>query len=99
MHNLEPIADNETRKIFWNFELQMDILIPASRPDLVLNNKKRRIWHLVDFVVPLDRRVKRNRQERQIPARDLKWQWNVEIKVVSFVVGASGNTPKASKLG
>ena len=33
--------ENDTYKIFWNFEIQMDHLISARRSDLVMVNKKR----------------------------------------------------------
>ena len=40
MHNPESILENETHKIFWNFEIQTDHIIPARRPDLTDFNKK-----------------------------------------------------------
>ena len=40
-HKLEPILENDTHKILWDFEIQTDHLIPARRPDLVIINKKR----------------------------------------------------------
>ena len=36
----------------------MDHLILARRPELVLINKKKIIWHIVDFNILLDHRVK-----------------------------------------
>ena len=43
MHNLESTQENETLKIFWEFEIQTDHLISARRPDLVIVNKKREL--------------------------------------------------------
>ena len=42
MHNPESILENETHKILWDFEIQMDDLISTRRPDLVIVNKNKR---------------------------------------------------------
>ena len=42
MHKPESILENEMHKILWDFEIQIDHLILARRPDLVIiNNKKK----------------------------------------------------------
>ena len=38
MHKLEPIQENGTYKLLWNFELQIGLLTSTPRPDLVLIN-------------------------------------------------------------
>ena len=40
MHNSETFLDNETHKLFWDFELQTDHQISAWQPDFVIINKK-----------------------------------------------------------
>ena len=39
MHNPKSIL-NETHKLLWDFEIQMDHLISARRPDVIIINKK-----------------------------------------------------------
>ena len=39
MHNPEYFLENETHKIFWNFEIQTDYLISAKRLDIGKNKK------------------------------------------------------------
>ena len=44
MSNPEPVLENETHEIHWDFEIQTDNLISAEGPDLVIvniNKKKR----------------------------------------------------------
>ena len=41
MDNPESVLENETCKILWDFEIQMDHLISARWPDLMIVNKKR----------------------------------------------------------
>ena len=40
MHNPESVLENETHKLLWDFEIQMDHLISVRQPDLILNKKK-----------------------------------------------------------
>ena len=47
MHNPESILENETQKIFRDFEKQMDHLISARRPGV--NKKKRGTCRIEDF--------------------------------------------------
>ena len=42
MNNPESILENEWHKPFWDFEIQIDHLISARRPDLEIVNKKKR---------------------------------------------------------
>ena len=68
-------------KLLWDFEIQMDHLILARWPDLVIvKRNKRRTWWIVDFVVPADQRVKvresENRHKYLDLARELKKETN-----------------------
>ena len=39
----EPVLENDTHKLLWDFDIQTDHLISARRPDLIIiNNKKKR---------------------------------------------------------
>ena len=42
MHESKSIVENETDKIFFDFEIQTDPLIPARIPELELINKKKK---------------------------------------------------------
>ena len=41
MHNPAPIPENDTHKLPWDFDVPRDHLISASRPDLIMINKKK----------------------------------------------------------
>ena len=58
MQKVESVLENEMHETFWYFEIQMDHLMPARKPDLVLINKKKRICHQVDFGISADHRMK-----------------------------------------
>ena len=50
MHNPAPVLENNTRKLLWDFDIEMDHLISARRADLIINKKKRelaKLWTLL----------------------------------------------------
>ena len=56
------------------FEIQMDHLISARRPDLIIIKKKKkklRTWKTVDFAVLVDHRVKLKESEKKDVYQDL----------------------------
>ena len=59
MHNPASALENDTHKLLWDFDIQMDYLISARRPDLIIiNKKKKRTCKIVDFAIPADHRIK-----------------------------------------
>ena len=36
------VLENATHKLLWDFNIQMDHLIPARRPDLIINKKEKK---------------------------------------------------------
>ena len=82
MHNPAPVLENNTHKLLWDFDVPMDHLISARRPDLIIidkkkkKKKKKRICKIVDFAVPVDYRTKlkeyENKDEYLALARELK---------------------------
>ena len=89
MHNPESVPENETHKLFLDFEILTDHLISARRLDLEIVNKKKKkmeTYQIVDFIVLDDHGVKLKGNEKRDKylnlARELKkknatqkWQW------------------------
>ena len=66
MHNPASILENDTHKLLWDFNIQMDHLISARKPDLIIIKKKKRTCKIVDFAVPADHRIKLQESEKKI---------------------------------
>ena len=98
MHNPAPVLENDTHKLLWDFNIQMDHLIPARRPDLIIINNKKRTCKIVDFAVPADYRINLKECEKKDKyfdlARELKKLWNLKITIVPIVIGAFGTITK-----
>ena len=99
MHNPAPVQENDRHKLPWDFNIQMDQLIPARRSDLIIiNKKKKRICKIVDFAVPADHRINLKESEKKDKyldlARELKKLWNMKVTIVPVVTGALGTITK-----
>ena len=96
MHN--PVLENDTNKLQWDFDIQMDHQISARRPDLIIINKKKRTCKIVDFAIPTDSRVKLKENEKKGKyldlARELKKLWNMKVTIMPIVIGAFGTVTK-----
>ena len=83
---------------YWDFNIQTDHLIPATRPDLTIMNKRKRICKIVDFAVPADHRINLKESEKKDKyvdlARKLKKLWNMKVRIVPIVIGALGTITK-----
>ena len=62
------------------------------------NHKKKRTRKIVNFAVPVDKRVKLKESEKkdkyQDLGRELKKLWNMKVTVIPFVIGALGKITK-----
>ena len=98
MHNPEPVLENSTHKLRWDFDIHTDRLISARRRDLIKINKKRRTCKIVDFAVPADHRIKLKECEKKDKyldlASELKKLWNIQVTIIPIVISAFGTVTK-----
>ena len=103
MHNPAPVLENDTHKLLWDFNIQMDQPISARRPDLIMINKKKRISKIIDFAVPADYRINLKECEKKNKyhnlARELKKLWNMKGTILPIVIGAFGTSTKGLSKG
>ena len=67
MYNLAAVLENDTHKLLCDLNIQIDHLISAWRPDLIVNkkNKKKKSWKIADFAVPADHWIKLKERENK----------------------------------
>ena len=95
MYNPEPVQENNTHKLLWDFDIQTNHQISARRPDLIIINKKKkkrkRNWKIVDFAVAVDHRIKLKECEKKDKYldldRELKKLWNMQVTIIPIVIG------------
>ena len=97
MHKSESVLENETHQILWYFGIRTDHLISARRPVLWLIIKKK-VDILLDFVVPVDQRVKIKEKEKtgnfsELPRKQKKEKKelsNIRLTFIPIVLEALG---------
>ena len=75
MHNLASFLENNIHRLLWDIDIHTDHLISARRPDLIIINKKKRTFKIVDFAVPADQRIKQKEYEKNDKYLDLLGNW------------------------
>ena len=89
MHNPAPVLENH---------VHTDHLISIRRRDLIIINIKKRTCKIVDFGVQADHRIKLKECELKDKyhnlARELKKLRNMQVTIISFVIGAFGTVTK-----
>ena len=81
----------------WDFSIQTDHVIEAWRPNLVAVDKKEKSCKIIDFAVPGDSRIEKEKdkiEKYQDFRRELQKIWNVKVKIVPLVVGSLGAISK-----
>ena len=98
-HQPQPVIENGSCKILWDFTVQADHFITARRPDMIFIDKEHHERQISDFAIPYDTRVDDKEVEKIEKyldlARELKKVWNMKVTVVPLVVGALGTPAKA----
>ena len=95
---------NESHKILWDFEIKMDCLILARRPEIVLIDKKKKriFFSFSSFNVPADHKVNTKENEKIDKhlniARKRKKKKKVEdmrLIAILILIGAFGTVLKS----
>ena len=91
----QPVLENNTHKLLWDFHIHTDHLISTRRPDLIIINKKKR--ELAKLLTLLSR-IKLKECEKKDKyldlARELKKLWNMKVTIIPIVIGAFGTVTK-----
>ena len=78
----------------WDFSIQIDRVIAARRPDLLVVDKEERSCKIIDFAVPGDSRIEEKEKDKigkyQDLGRELQKIWNIKVKIIPIGVGSLG---------
>ena len=88
------MLENQKCKILWDFPIQPDEEIEHRRPDIVVIDKEKREFKIIDIAVLGDQNIKVKELEKITKYQDLRLQgqkmWDVKSTVTPVVVGAFG---------
>ena len=100
-HEPETVVKNDSWKILWDVTIQTNHVIEARRSDMVITDKTKYEYKIIDFACPLDSRIEEREKDKMkgydYLKRELTKIWDMPMKVIPVVVGALGTTPKKLK--
>ena len=78
--------ENDRCKILWDFTVQTDHETYGRRLDVIVVQKDKNFYQIIDFACPYDERVDTKELEKtehyQDLARELRKIWNMKVKVM-----------------
>jgi hypothetical protein len=73
----------------------------AIRPDIIIKNKKDKIYLLIDIAIQSDRNVIQRESDKKLKYKNLSIEiqriWNMKCFVIPIIIGATGNVTKGLK--
>ena len=98
MHNPEPVLENDTHKLLWDFDTNESTYLGPKTRSYNNQQKKKKICKIVDFAVPADHRIKLKEYEKRDKyldlARELKKLWNMKVTIIPIVIGVFSTVTK-----
>jgi hypothetical protein len=71
----------------------------ASRPDIIIKNKKDKTCLLIDVAMPSDKNAIRKEAEKKLKYKNLSIEiqrmWNIKSFVIPVIIGATGIVSKS----
>jgi hypothetical protein len=87
--------------VLWNQGVQTDREVLANRPDIIIKNKKGKIFLLIDVAITSDRNVIQKESENKLKYQKLSIEiqrmWNMKCFVKPVIIGATGIVTKGLK--
>jgi hypothetical protein len=87
--------------ILWDQQVQTDRTIPNNKPDVIIRDKEKGTFMLIDVAISGDRNVIKKEAEKILKYKDLTKEiqrmWNVKkkTKAIPVIVGATGTISKS----
>ena len=77
----------------WNQAVNTDTEVTASRPDIIIKNKKQKTCTLIDVAIPADRNVVQKEAEKKLKYKSLcieiQRMWNLKCTVIPKITGTT----------
>ena len=92
LHNPASVLENDTHKLLWDFDIQLDHLILARSPDLIIINKKKENLQNCQLCCtswPQNKTEKSEKKDKYLDlARELRKLWNMKVTITPILIGA-----------
>lgn len=93
-HVPSAVVDSSEVKVLWDFNIYIDCVLAARRPDIVVIAKHQQVVQIVDVAVPSDCNVVMKETEKIEKYKDLSIElsslWKMKCEVIPIVIGGLG---------
>ena len=97
-HSPYSVVENNSVKLLWDFNIFVDHVISARRPDIVVIDKVSSVVTLIDVSIPADKHLTVKEEEKLSKYQDLRIElgrlWQKRTVMVPVVIGALGSITK-----
>ena len=99
-HKPQTISRNESGDItiYWAWHWPTPVKLAHDCPDVVVVDRKAKLWTIIDFAVPLDHNIVKKQHDKieryQKLAAQFRKMHKVQTKLIPIVVGAFGMIPE-----
>ena len=100
----EKVLEKESSKLLWDFQINTDRTIIASKPDIIFQDKKTNKLYIIDIAIPADTNIVKKRIEKIDKYIDLSIELkqicreNVsEVLVIPIAIGTTRVISKSFK--
>ena len=80
--------------------MRTDRTIPNNKPDIIIRDNKQGTCRLIDVAIPGERNVIKKEAKKILKYKDLLIEiqrtWNVKVKTIPVITGATGTVAKHS---
>ena len=87
--------------IWYEMRIETDRKVPNNHPDIVVIDKKDKMWYIVDPTCPMDENVKKGEEKKESKyialATEIRRMHHVKTTIVPISIGALGTVPKKLK--
>jgi hypothetical protein len=87
--------------VLWNQAVHTDREVTTNRPDIIIKNKKEKIFTLIDVAIPADRNVVLKEGERKLKYKSLgieiQRMRNLKRTIIPVINGATGIVTRSLK--
>ena len=99
-HKPQTISRNESGDvtIYWAWHWTTPVKLAHNCPDVVVVDRKAKLWTIIDFAVPLDHNIFKKQHDKveryQKLAQQFRRMHPIQTKIIPIVVGAFGMIPE-----
>ena len=89
-HMPKPVYEEGNVTVLWNQAVHTDRKVTANRPDIIIENKKKKTCTLTDVAIPADTNVVQKEAEKKLKYKsfciEIQRMWNLKCTIIPVII-------------